>query len=91
MLLRTPFTAVTNLSIAPFADEVSGLIVKVVGVAGAEAVCKLRVTPLMALATTLLPLVAAKLLIEKFASCAGTVVSASDAKPPSPPDGVTVI
>ena len=35
------------------------------------------VTPLMALLTTLLPLVAAKPLIEKLASCAGTVVKAS--------------
>ena len=58
MLLRTPFTAVTKASMEVCAEEVSGLTVKVVGVAGAEACCKLMVTPLIALATTLLPLVA---------------------------------
>src|ERR1700733_6264061 len=92
MLLKTPFTAVTNLSIALWADEVSGLIVSVVGVPPAEAVCKLIVTPVIAPLTALLALVAAKPLIEKLASCAGCVcVKASTDRPPSPPDGVTVI
>ena len=60
MLLITPFNAVTKLPIAVCAAEVSGLTVRVVGVAGAEAAVKSRVTPLMALLTTLLALAAAK-------------------------------
>src|SRR5271156_3190908 len=65
--------------------------VSVVGVSAAEAPVKLRVTPLIALLTTLLALVAGKPLIEKLASTGGKPVRASVAKPPSPPDGVTVI
>ena len=92
MLLSTPFNAVTNLSIEAWAEEVSGLIVSVVGVFAADACCRLSVTPVIALLTTLLALVAAKPLIEKLASCAACVcVNASDDRPPSPPDGVTVM
>src|SRR5271167_4881268 len=92
MLLRTPFKAVTNLSIELCAAEVSALTVSVVGVSAADAPNRLMVTPVMALLTTLLGLVAGKPLIEKLASCAAWVwVNASDARPPSPPDGVTAM
>ena len=58
MLLSTPFNAVTKLSIDVCAAEVSGLMVNVVGVTVAGVVArrrcnKLRVTPVMALLTTI--------------------------------------
>ena len=59
MLLSTPFTAVTKALIEVDAAVVSALIVSVVGVLAAEVPSKLSVTPLMALLTTLLALVAA--------------------------------
>ncbi len=70
MLLITPFNAVTKPSIELCAAVVSGLIVSVVGVFTADACNRLRVTPVMALLTTLLALVAPKPLIEKLASWA---------------------
>src|SRR5258708_19157859 len=92
MLLSTPFTAVTNLPIDARADDVSGLTVSIVGVAMAEACCNWMVTPVIAPLTTLLALLAGKLLTEKLASCAAVVwVRASAASPPSPPDCVTVM
>jgi hypothetical protein len=90
MLLITPFNAVTKLPIEVCAPEVSGLMVNVVGVSGAEAAVKLRVTPLMALLTTLLALPAGNPLIEKLASSGAGPVRFNDDSPPLPPEGVTV-
>src|ERR1700685_2545228 len=94
MLLNTPFSAVTKVPIEVCAAEVSGVMVKVVGVLAAEALVRSNVTPLMAPDTTLLGLVAAKPLIVKLASCAACVCVrfvTSDDKPPSPPHVVTVM
>src|SRR5208337_2498780 len=72
--------------------EVSGLTVSVVGVLAVEGCSRSMVTPVMALLTTLLALVAAKLLIEKLASCAARVcVKAKVARPPLPPEELTDI
>src|ERR1700675_3841779 len=92
MLLSTPFKAVTKPEIELCAADASGLTVRVVGVLAAEGCSRSMVTPVMALLTTLLALLAAKLLIEKLASCAAWVwVSAKDARPPSPPEELTVM
>ena len=92
MLLSTPFKAVTKPEIELCAAEVSGLTERVVGVLAAEGCSRSMVTPVMALLTTLLALVAAKPLIEKLASCAAWVcVSVKDDRPPSPPEVLTVM
>ncbi len=71
MLLSTPFTAVTNLSIEACAEEVSGLTVSVVGVLGGRCLLQIeRHAGDGAADHDCCALVAAKPLIEKLASCA---------------------
>src|ERR1700678_4082769 len=92
MLLIAPFSAVTKAPIEVCAADVSGLMVSVVGVLAAEGFSKSMVTPVMALLTTLLALVAAKPLMEKLASCAACVwVRTKEDRPPLPPEGLTVM